>query len=189
MDIHHDLVDSAKILVVAAAVGLDVLAISISLGVARLSSSANLRFGLSFALAEISMQVLGYALGAHAGKLVGDAAAYFGFGLLAIIGARMLYESFKTERAATFDPSKGSGLLMTSLSVSLDSFGVGMAVAVAAIPFIPLLIAISITTFSLTFAGLTFGELLGARMERRAESLAGITLIVLAVGFTLQHVL
>lgn len=189
MDIHRDLVTIFKILLIAFAVGLDVLAVSIGIGVARLPAGANLRLGLTFAGSEIVMQALGYLLGAHAGGFIGNAAAYAGFILLGVIGALMLRKSLAGESSISFNPSTGGGALMTAMSISLDSFGVGMAVAVAAIPFVPLLITISITTTLFTFAGLAFGDLLGGRIEQRAESVAGLTLIVLAVGFTLQRLL
>ena len=53
----------------AFAVGLDVLAISVAVGVARLPFDASLRLGLAFAGSEIAMQVIGYALGVGADRL------------------------------------------------------------------------------------------------------------------------
>lgn len=86
MDIHHDLIILAKALAVALAVGLDVLAISIGIGVARLARDASFKLGLAFAGSEITMQVVGYELGASAGKVMGEIGAYAGFALLALVG-------------------------------------------------------------------------------------------------------
>jgi putative Mn2+ efflux pump MntP len=187
LDIHSDLVVIGKILVIALAVGLDVLAVSIGIGVARLPPGANIRLGLMFSTAEIGMQALGYALGSHTSGFFGGAAAYAGFILLGLIGSVMLGKSFRESDDTAFDPSSGTGGVVTALSISLDSLGVGMGVAAAAIPFIPLLITISISTVLFTLTGLAFGEVLGARMERRAESVAGLILIILAIGFAVQR--
>ena len=81
MGIHSDVVTLGKTFAVAFAVGLDVLAISVGVGVARLSFDARLRLGLAFAGSEIAMQMIGYALGVGAGRILGDLAAYIGFGL------------------------------------------------------------------------------------------------------------
>ena len=78
---------------------------------------------------------------------------------------------------------------MTSLSISLDSLGVGIALPAAAIPLLPLLITLSITTTLFTFVGLAFGARLGEHYERNAERAAGILLIVIAVGFAMETLL
>lgn len=185
MHIHDELVVLAKIFGVAFAVGLDVLAVSIGVGVSRLAFGARIRLGVAFAGSEIAMQVIGYELGAGAGELLGKIATYIGFFLLALIGALMIRNSFRLESEAGFDVTKGAGLLMTSLSISLDSLGVGIALPAVAIPLLPLLITVSITTTVFTFIGLAFGARLGERYERGAERLAGSILLVLAAVFTM----
>ncbi len=186
MEIHHDLFVLAKTLAVALAVGLDVLAVSVGVGVARLARDVSLKLGLAFAGSEISMQVLGYELGAGAGKMLGEISAYAGFVLLALVGVLMIRSSLRKTPEAEFEATHGVGLLMTSLSISLDSLGVGVALPAVAIPLLPLLIIISITTTAFTFIGLAFGARLGERWEHRAERVAGIILVVLATLFTAE---
>ena len=189
MAFHYDLVELSKILVVALAVGLDTLAISVGVGVARLAPAAGLRVGFAFAGAEIVMQAVGYELGAGAGQMLGRQAAFVGFVLLAIIGALMLRKALQADRAPEFDATSGAGLLMTALSISLDSLGVGVSLPAAAIPLVPLLITVSITTTAFTLVGLAFGALLSERYERRAEALAGAMLILLAIAFAVEQML
>ena len=179
---------SIKLFAVAFAVGLDVLAISIGVGVAQLEIPARIRLGSAFAVSEIAMQVVGYELGTGAGRIFGNIAAYAGFALLAMVGVYMIRESFRAEdESGGFDPTRGAGLLMTALSISLDSLGVGFALPGVRIPLIPMLITVSITTATFTFVGLEFGSRLGRRYEQRAETAAGAILVVLAILFTLQH--
>ncbi len=187
MAVQDQLLLAGKVLTVALAVGLDVLAVSIGVGVARLDAYANRRIGIAFSLAEILMQLLGYMLGSGAGGIVGVAAAYGGFGLLGLVGAMMVRKSFAAEAGFEFDPASGAGLLLMALSISLDSLGVGVALPAAAIPLIPLLLTLAVTTAFFTFLGISFGAFLGERVERNAERLAGITLMVLAFGFTLER--
>src|ERR1700722_547761 len=189
LEIHHDLLLLGKILAVAFAVGLDVLAISVGVGVARLPFDASLRLGVAFAGSEIAMQVIGYALGTGAGRMLGDVAAYMGFALLASIGFVMIRKSFRHSSEAAFDATRGMGLVLTSLSISLDSLGVGIALPAVNIPLVPLLILVSITTTVFTFIGLEFGSRLGERYERGAERAAGAMLVVLAVSFTIERFL
>jgi manganese efflux pump family protein len=189
LQLHHDLIIFAKALVVALAVGLDVLAVSVGVGVVQTSRDVTLRLGLAFAVAEITMQVVGYELGAGAGKLLGAIGAYIGFALLALVGGFMIRSSLRNTDETKFQATQGAGLLMTSLSISLDSLGVGVALPAAAIPLLPVLIIISISTTLFTFFGLAFGARLGQRYENAAERAAGIILVVLALLFTAEHLI
>jgi hypothetical protein len=89
------------------------------------------------------MQVLGYELGAGAGRMLGELGAYSGFVLLALVGALMLRNSPRNTLEAEFEATHGLGLLVTSLLISLDSLGVGVALPAVGIPLLPLLIVIS----------------------------------------------
>ena len=187
MGFHHDLIVLAKAFAVALAVGLDVLAVSVGMGIAPIARDARVRLGLAFAGSEITMQVVGYALGAGAGRVLGEIAAYVGFLLLAVVGLVMIRSSLQDAPEPESEPTHGVGLLMTSLSISLDSLGVGVALPAIAVPLLPLLIIISITTTVFTLIGLAFGARLGAWYERRAERMAGIMLVVLAAVFTAER--
>jgi putative Mn2+ efflux pump MntP len=187
LEIHHDLVVLAKVCAVAFAVGLDVLAVSVAAGVMQLGRGASIRVGIAFAAAEISMQVIGYALGTSVGRMLGKVAAYGGFALLGLIGAYIIYGSSGEPAEPEFDFSGGPGLLIAALSISLDSLGVGIALPGVPIPVTPLIIAVSISTISFTMLGLSLGAQLGRHHQNRAERLAGIMLIILAAVFTFQH--
>jgi manganese efflux pump family protein len=106
------------------------------------------------------------------------------------LGFSNIVVSFKrTAPEEEFDATRGVGLLMTSLSISMDSLGVGVALPATAIPLLPVLMMLSITTTAFTFIGLAFGARLGERYERRAERLAGFILIVLAGLFTAERLI
>jgi manganese efflux pump family protein len=153
LDIRRDLISLAKIVAVALAVGLDVLAVSVGIGIARLAFDARVRLGFVFAGSEIAMQIVGYELGASTGRMLGEIATYIGLALLALIGGLMLWNSLRRGSESEFDATRGGGLIMTSLSISLDSLGVGVALPAAAIPLTPLLITVSITTTAFTLIG------------------------------------
>ena len=59
----------AKILGIAFAVGLDVLALSIAVGVMRIDWPARIRLGAAFSASEVLMQLVGYGIGTGAGAL------------------------------------------------------------------------------------------------------------------------
>src|ERR1700680_987504 len=109
--------------------------------------------------------------------MFGEIAAYVGFALLALIGLLMIRSSHRHLSEANFDATRGAGLLIASLSISLDSLGVGIALPALAIPLLPLLVTVSITTTVFTMIGLAFGARLGERYERNGERAAGAILV------------
>ena len=189
LQIHHDLIVLAKTFAVALAVGLDVLAVSVGVGVTRLAWNVSLKLGLAFTAAEITMQVIGYEIGTGTGQLLGEVGAYGGFVLLACVGALMIRSSMREAHEEGFKATGGIGLLMTSLSISLDSLGVGVALPAVKIPLLPLLVILSVSTTIFTFVGLSFGARLGLRYERGAERAAGVILMALAALFTIERLI
>jgi manganese efflux pump family protein len=179
----------ARTVALALVVGLDVLAISVGVGVAQIPWRLRVRLGVIFTFAEILMQVTGYGLGTGAGRVLGVFATYAALALLAFIGLQMIRSSFQDDGAPSFNAAHGFGLLLIALSISLDSLGVGLALPALRIPLIPLLITLSITTSFFTYVGIAFGAKLGLRYERGAERLAGGMLLVLAILFLIEHLL
>jgi putative Mn2+ efflux pump MntP len=180
------LTTAGKILGVALAVGLDVLALSIAVGVMRIPWKGRLRLGVSFSVAEVVMQIAGYAIGTGAGHLVGMIAPYVGFVILAAVGVFIIRESLERE-TPVFKVDSGWGLIAASASISLDSFGIGVSLPGVPLPLLPLLATVAVTTVIFTAIGLMFGERLGRLYRKVAQRVAGGALIILAALFTIQH--
>jgi putative Mn2+ efflux pump MntP len=175
-----------KIFGIAFAVGLDVLALSIAIGIMKSAWGARLRLGIAFASAEVIMQVVGYGLGTGVGRIVGTITNYLGFAVLAGVGAFIIRESYATSEAK-FDVDSGWGLVAASASISLDSLGIGVSLPGVPLPLGPLLATVAVSTVVFTAVGLTFGSRLGERYKRIAGRCAGIVLVALAIVFTGQH--
>lgn len=175
-----------KILGIAVAVGFDVFALSIAVGIMQISWGARVRLGVCFALSEVVMQVLGYLLGTGAGVVIGVIAIYAGFAILAGVGAFIIRESFQTHKSLNVD--SGPGLLAACAAISLDSLGIGVSLPGVPLPLVPLLETVAVSTIVFTAAGLAFGAQLGVHYERAAERAAGIVLVLLSIFFTIQHI-
>ncbi|TAM59334.1 hypothetical protein EPN52_07965 [bacterium] len=181
--------EALKIFAVAVAIGLDVLAVSTGIGISGIPWSARIRMGVAFSAAEISMQIIGVALGTGLGRVAGEFAAYTGFVVLAVLGVVMLKESSVERETKAFAVDTGFGLFVASLSISLDSLGVGFSIPALHLPVVALVSVVAVTTVIFTLTGLAFGARLGERFEDAAERSAGVVLIALAVLFTVQHLL
>lgn len=175
-----------RILGVALAIGLDVLALSTAIGIKEPPWGERIRLGIAFSSAEILMQLIGLSLGAGFGRLVGTVATWTGLVVLAGIGIWILREGFSEHGEHEFDVKTPGGLLLASLSISLDSLGVGFALPALRLPLAQLFATVAVSTVAFTLAGLAFGAALGHAFEKNAEKAAGIVLILLAVFFAFE---
>jgi putative Mn2+ efflux pump MntP len=172
-----------KILFVALSLGLDVFAVSVGAGMRGADRGVKIRIGVAFTVAEVTMTVLGVLIGQVAGKLLGDAAGYLGFTALVGVGIYMIYESVRESQAGGFDLSRGWGLFLGALSISLDSLGIGFSILYIGVPLVVSLVFIGITSAVSTTLGLALGKRLGQIAEERAALWAGIVLIFTGLAF------
>jgi putative Mn2+ efflux pump MntP len=175
-----------KIFVVAVSLGLDVFAVGIGVGMRGTDWRVKARIGLAFASAEVIMNLVGVALGKAAGALIGDFAGYIGFAALFGVGAYMIVEAVReAEQKTPVDFSRGWGLFLASLSISLDSLGIGFSILYIGVPLILALSIIFAVSICSTLLGLTTGRMLGRRVEEGAELFSGIILMLTGLAFAL----
>ncbi len=177
-----------KIFGVAFAVGLDVLALSIAVGIMQIPLALRVRLGVAFSISEVLMQGIGYLIGTGAGAAIGIVSTYLGFVVLAGVGAYIIYESFK-QTESSFRVGSAWGFIALCASISLDSLGIGVSLPGVPLPLVPLLSTVAVSTLFFTTIGLAFGSQLGGRYKRLAERTAGVVLVILAFFFTAQHLL
>lgn len=175
-----------KIFVIALSLALDVFAVSVGVGMRGIPRVVKVRIGVAFAVAEIVMNVMGAGLGAVAGRLIGGVAGYLGFSALAGLGLYMIYESRRESGLKKpLDMSRGWGLFIASLSISLDSLGIGFSILYIGVPVVLSLAVIGVVSVASTAIGLTLGRALGRRAEEGAELWAGIVLALTGAAFIL----
>ncbi|MDQ2865006.1 MAG: manganese efflux pump MntP family protein [Candidatus Eremiobacteraeota bacterium] len=173
-----------KLFVIALSLALDVFAVSIGVGVRGVPGNVKLRIGTAFAFAEIAMNCIGAWLGAVAGRMIGDAAGYIGFVALLGLGIYMIYESRNdNEDRLPLDMSKGWGLMLASLAISLDSLGIGFSILYIGVPLVLALATIGLVSVGATVAGLWLGKRLGVGIEENAELLGGVLLALTGAAF------
>jgi putative Mn2+ efflux pump MntP len=173
-----------KVFAIALSLALDVFAVSIGVGVRGGSTQLKVRIGLAFASAEVVMTIIGALLGQALGHLLGDIAGYFGFTALVGLGIYMMIESRNISgEAAKFDLSKGWGLLLAALSISLDSLGIGFSILYVGVPMPVSLIVIAIVSVISTGLGLAIGGRLGKFADRWAALLGGLLLTLTGGAF------
>jgi putative Mn2+ efflux pump MntP len=172
-----------KVMFIALSLGLDVFAVSVGVGMRGASRAVKFRIGLAFTAAEISMTLIGVMIGGVAGRLIGDAAGYFGFAALCGVGGYMIVQARRGGEGQAIDFSRGWGLFLGALSISLDSLGIGFSILYIGVPLAVSLICIGCVAALSTTLGLSLGQVVGTRAEEAAELAAGVILFVTGLCF------
>jgi manganese efflux pump family protein len=163
--------------------GLDTFAVSAALGMRGLPKRERLRVSLVMSSFEMAMPVVGLLLGHALGHLVGGAADYVAIAVLALLGAWMLLheEEAEGEKVGQLASGHGLALLALGISISLDELAIGFTIGLLHLPLWLALVLIGAQAFLVAQLGLRFGAQLNETLRERAEQLAGLVLLALAV--------
>jgi manganese efflux pump family protein len=130
---------------------------------------------------QSGMSALGWLGGRWAGEYIAAWQNWVGFGLLALIGGKMIYEAVRSGDAR--EPSPGSLALYLGLAIatSIDAAAAGLTLPMLAVsPAIALALIGGITAICSAF-GYVAGRKLGERFGTRIEILGGLVLIAIGV--------
>ncbi len=184
--------DLILVLPIALALAMDAFAVSVGLSAHRkgLLRAQILRLAFSFGLFQFLMPLFGWLAGQTILNSIKTVDHWVAFGLLVVIGIKMIYESFKSTRSISNqerDPTKGFILVILSVATSIDALAVGLSFAALNMSvFVPSLI-IGIVAFVLTFIGTKIGPLFGLLMGKRAELIGGFVLILIGIKILIDH--
>jgi putative Mn2+ efflux pump MntP len=174
------------------ALGLDTLAVAISLGVARLPRERWWRVAGVFASFEGGMPIIGLLIGAGLAGVLAEVAGYAAAVLLIGVGVRELREALSgddDDDVAAAVTARGRPIVLTALAVSLDELAAGFSLGVLAVPVGPALLYVAAQAVAFTFLGLFLGERAGARLGARAALASAVLLIVLGIALLVGEIL
>ena len=167
------------------------VALSGSISMRTVSRLQALRTSFAFGFAQFLMPVLGWLAGRTVEDLVSAYDHWVAFGLLAFVGGRMVWESWRERdgqpRAA--DITRGVLLLTLSVATSLDSLAVGLSFAFIDVDIVLSSIVIGVVAFLVTATGFLLGRKVGMVLGRAAKLVGGLVLIGIGVRILLTHML
>jgi putative Mn2+ efflux pump MntP len=163
--------------------GLDTFAVAAALGMGGLPPQQRLRVSLVMSSFEMAMPVVGLLLGHALGHLVGGAADFVAIGLLALLGLWMVVheEEDEGEKVAQLAGRQGLVLLALGISISLDELAIGFTIGLLHLSLWLAVVLIGAQAFLFAQIGLRLGAQLNATLRDRAEQLAGLALLALAL--------
>jgi len=182
--------DIFTILFIALGLSMDAFAVSVSSGftIKRLHINNALRIAVFFGLFQAIMPVIGWSAGLTLKDFISSIDHWVAFGLLSIIGLKMILESreIDPDKKQT-DPLNIYTLLILSVATSIDALAVGLSLSLLNISIITPSIIIGITTFILSFIGVFIGNRVGHFFEKKIEIAGGIILIAIGVKILIEH--
>lgn len=172
-----------EVLLLAFALSMDAFAVSIGLGAKQNSEyrSLALKAGLFFGIFQALMPLIGYLGGRGLLGFVSEYAHYIAFGLLLLIGAKMIYEGVNEGVEEEFSKITNKVMLTLAIATSIDAMAAGFSLMLLELN--PLLACgiIGFTTFIISFIGVYVGKFSGTWLESKAEIFGGVVLVV--IGF------
>lgn len=137
------------------------------------------------------MPVLGWLAGKTLVNLISDYDHWVAFGLLLIIGGRMIWESLRSKKseAPDRDISKGFTLLILAVATSIDALAVGLSFAFLSVNMAMAVLTIGGVAFLITGVGFLVGRKASQVLGERAETVGGIILIAIGIRILLTHLL
>ncbi|MFD2615488.1 manganese efflux pump MntP [Paenibacillus gansuensis] len=173
------------ILIMAMALGMDAFSLGIGIGLKGVRKLDILKISTVIGIFHIIMPLMGMFMGQYMSSILGEVATSAGGGLLLLLGGHMIYNSVKGEEARGFDHRTLWGIFVFALSVSIDSFSVGVSLGMFATDIL-------LTVFSFGFFGglmSVLGLLLGSRVSQSlggyGEACGGVILLVFGILFIL----
>jgi manganese efflux pump family protein len=179
-----------NLLGIAVGLAMDALAVAIVVGlmVERVTARHTFRIAFHFGLFQFLMPILGWAAGRQVAGFLGSFDHWIAFGLLALVGGKMLREAgHPVEIRSQIDPTRGWMLVMLSVATSIDALAVGLSMALVDVPILLPSVVIGLVAAAFSGLGITFGSRLGARWSRWSEIAGGVVLILIGIKVLVSH--
>ena len=167
---------------------MDAFAVSITSGITvrHLRIKHALKIALFFGFFQAIMPIIGWLSGMSLRNIISGFDHWIAFGLLSIIGCKMIYESFKLKKEK-INPQNIYILFILSIATSIDALAVGLSLSFLKVAIILPAIIIGVVTFLLSFFGVYVGNKVGHFFERKIEMIGGLVLIGIGLKILIEH--
>jgi len=182
-----------SILLIAVGLSMDSLTVSM----AAASSYRNkttfiyLRFAFTLGFIQAVCTLGGWAAGAELTKYLEDYDHWIAFGLLVIIGGKMLYEGIKhkdSEEKPEINMDNFFVVTGLGIATSIDAAVVGVSLSFVGINIWVSAVIIMLVTFAFSYIGLFSGDIIRRKLKRvPVEVVGGVFLIGIGIKIIIEH--
>jgi len=182
------------------------VAVTIGVGMKRITIKKALIVGCYFGLFQAGMPLIGYMAAIQFTEHVTQYSHWVVFVLLSFLGCKMAWGSFKknkcTDRECTGTictdrdcPKEGHNdaslkpakMISLSIATSIDAMAVGVSFAFLYVRIAPAISMIGAVTLIACMIGVKIGNIFGLKYKSKAEFAGGIILILTGLWILLEH--
>jgi len=171
--------------IMAIAVGMDAFSVGLGMGMVPLRLKQIFKIGLTVGIFHIWMPLLGMLTGKLLSETFGQIAALVGSFILVFIGLQMLVSSFTEGQERSFSPI-GFGVIMFAMSVSLDSFSLGLSLGIFGAKTAIAILLFGIFSTILSWIGLLAGRKMKGWLGKYSEAFGGTILLFFGIKLLLS---
>lgn len=172
------------------AVGLAMDCFAVSLAAGAKAGGERLRtailLGCAFGGFQAAMTLAGWAAGEGVITLISGVDHWIAFGLLLLIGVKMIREGIAGGEEAPVS-IRAVPLLLLSIATSIDALAIGIGFAFLSVDILPAAAIIGVVSFAFAVAGVQVGGRMYRFLDRKMEVLGGLILIGIGVRVLLDH--
>ncbi|WP_379129974.1 manganese efflux pump MntP family protein [Paenibacillus sp. sgz500958] len=164
----------------ALALGMDAFSLGVGIGMKGIRLLHILQLSLLVAFFHVLMPLLGLVTGEYVGQLLGQVTTYAAGGLLLLLGGHMIFNSFfhgEGEGIRTVDHRTLWGMLLVALSVSVDSFSVGVSLGMFVSHILLTVLIFGACGGAMSILGLLLGRRVSQGLGEYGEALGGAILL------------
>jgi manganese efflux pump family protein len=190
-DPNASLMNIVSTLLLAFAMSTDAFAAAVGKGATlhRPRMREALRTGLIFGVIEALTPLIGWALGRAAAPFVESWDHWIAFGLLGVLGLRMIRAGLRAPDDHDAKPSSHSFwvLALTGFATSIDAMAVGVGLAFINVNILSTAATIGVATMIMVTLGVMVGRFLGVVVGQKAEMAGGVILIGVGSTILAEH--
>jgi len=180
------------LLLVALGVSADAFAVALGKGLHMKTFDARhaVAIALTFGVFQAVMPLVGWLLARQFAGYITGVDHWVAFALLALIGAKMIWEAVRgggADDAEDSDTLPVRELLVLAVATSIDALAVGISFAFLPVSIGQAVVLIGVCTAVLSLAGVLLGRRVGSRFGAPAEIAGGIILILIGTRVLLEH--
>ena len=178
------------IILIAIGLSFDTFAVSVSTGltISKISFGQAFRIAIILAFFQAIMPLAGWFLGSQVANLISNYDPWIAFGLLTILGIKMIYESFKNNPVKTDSNNLTLPVLVgMAIATSIDALVVGVSFAFVKLNIYYTILIIGATTFLVAMIGMLLGKKVGGKFGTKMEIFGGLILIGIGIKILLSH--
>ena len=180
----------AQIIILAFGLSMDSLVIALTSGAIMGNHKAIniLKVAGMLAFMQLCLTIAGWFIGSTFAQYIDQYDHWLAFGILSILGIRVLICSIKgEENDSPFNPLNFKVMFSLGIATSIDATAVGLSMSLINQSIILPAIIIGIVTFILSSLGVVFGCRVGRRYNHSINIIGGIILIIIGLSILTQH--